>query len=131
MVQILAQQPETTNGLVATGSTSGAELPERPALAPLVQLVGEVQGTGFEDRQWLIERNGAFLQVSEPVYRIAEQANGERTLDGVQYYEVTDRAHVEIAVDYPQTPPVGGNHAPIWQNCGFYAEPVADETAVH
>jgi putative peptide zinc metalloprotease protein len=51
--------------------------------------------------------------------------------DGVQYYEVTDRAHVQVAVDYPQTPPVGGNHAPIWQNCGFYAQPVADETAVH
>jgi hypothetical protein len=38
---------------------------------------------------------------------------------------------VQVAVDYPQTPPVGGNHAPIWQNCGFYAQPVADETAVH
>jgi putative peptide zinc metalloprotease protein len=51
--------------------------------------------------------------------------------DGVQSFEVLERNHVAYAVDYPQTPPVGGNHAPIWQNCGFYAEPVADETAVH
>jgi hypothetical protein len=34
-------------------------------------------------------------------------------------------------VDYPQSPPVGGPHNPIWQNCGFYSKPVRDEYAVH
>jgi Protein of unknown function (DUF3105) len=34
-------------------------------------------------------------------------------------------------VDYAQTPPVGGEHNPVWQNCGFYDEPVANENAVH
>ena len=32
---------------------------------------------------------------------------------------------------YPQNPPVGGPHNPIWQNCGFYSQPVANENAVH
>lgn len=32
---------------------------------------------------------------------------------------------------YRQIPPVGGDHAFIWQNCGFYPEAVRDETAVH
>lgn len=32
---------------------------------------------------------------------------------------------------YPHTPPVGGDHAPIWQNCGFYAEPIRPELGVH
>lgn len=50
---------------------------------------------------------------------------------GVQSFEVSEREHVQTSVSYPQTPPVGGNHAPIWQNCGFYEEPVADENAVH
>jgi hypothetical protein len=34
-------------------------------------------------------------------------------------------------VDYPQSPPVGGAHNPIWQNCGFYSKPVRNEYAVH
>jgi hypothetical protein len=31
----------------------------------------------------------------------------------------------------PLLPPVGGNHAWIWQNCGFYDTPIANEHAVH
>jgi hypothetical protein len=34
-------------------------------------------------------------------------------------------------VDYDQTPPAGGPHHDVWQNCGFYDEPVRDENAVH
>jgi putative peptide zinc metalloprotease protein len=58
-------------------------VPERPALAPNIQLVGEMQETGFEDRQWLIQRGGRFMQVTELLYRVAEQANGERTLEEI------------------------------------------------
>jgi putative peptide zinc metalloprotease protein len=57
-----------------------AEVPERPALAPSVRLVGEIQGSGFKDRQWLIQRDGHYIQVTELLYRVAEQANGEHTL---------------------------------------------------
>lgn len=39
--------------------------------------------------------------------------------------------HSEGSVDYDQTPPAGGEHNPVWQNCGFYAEPVRSENAVH
>jgi hypothetical protein len=39
--------------------------------------------------------------------------------------------HTEGNVDYAQTPPVGGEHNPVWQNCGFYDKPVTDENAVH
>lgn len=34
-------------------------------------------------------------------------------------------------VDYEQSPPVGGEHDPIWLNSGFYDAPVRDENAVH
>ena len=51
--------------------------------------------------------------------------------DGVRTFEVTQRDHVETPVAYAQTPPVGGNHAPVWQNCGFYDRPVRNENAVH
>ena len=54
-----------------------------------------------------------------------------RVPSGVQAFEVLERSHVLTEVIYPQAPPVGGNHAPIWQNCGFYDVPIANETAVH
>ena len=39
--------------------------------------------------------------------------------------------HTDGTVDYAQTPPAGGEHNPVWQNCGVYEEPVRNETAVH
>lgn len=41
------------------------------------------------------------------------------------------RDHVTGRVDYQQTPPAGGAHASVWQNCGIYASPVPSENAVH
>ena len=32
---------------------------------------------------------------------------------------------------YPQTPPVGGNHLQIWQNCGVYDAPIDNGNGVH
>ena len=41
------------------------------------------------------------------------------------------RQHTEEDVNYKQSPPAGGDHNPVWQNCGYYDEPVRNETAVH
>lgn len=41
------------------------------------------------------------------------------------------RDHVQGAVTYKQTPPAGGPHSAVWQNCGIYASPVPNEDAVH
>jgi len=48
-----------------------------------VTLACEAKGSGFEDPQWLVERDGHFIQLTEILYRIAEQANGERTLEDI------------------------------------------------
>lgn len=48
----------------------------------------------------------------------------------VQDYEVS-QGHVTTPVDYEQSPPAGGEHNPIWLNCGIYDEPVPEENAVH
>lgn len=50
---------------------------------------------------------------------------------GVQTFEGLSREHVSGPVSYPQTPPVGGDHAPQWQNCGFYSSRIPNENAVH
>jgi hypothetical protein len=41
------------------------------------------------------------------------------------------RDHVTGSVTYQQTPPAGGPHSPVWQNCGIYTSPVPNENAVH
>ena len=52
---------------------------------------------------------------------------------GAEFFEVPTANHVDGAVAYPQSPPVGGDHAPTpgWQVCGFYDEPIRNENAVH
>lgn len=49
----------------------------------------------------------------------------------VQEFDVASNFHVTDVVQYPQTPPVGGDHAGVWQNCGFYDKPIYSETGVH
>ncbi|MFE5672795.1 DUF3105 domain-containing protein [Agromyces sp. NPDC056523] len=51
-------------------------------------------------------------------------------VEGVETFENTSE-HVEGVVDYPETPPAGGQHNPAWLNCGIYEEPVPNENAVH
>ncbi|WAP57223.1 DUF3105 domain-containing protein [Streptomyces sp. S465] len=43
------------------------------------------------------------------------------------------RTHVEGTVDYAMSPPVGGNHNQVWQNCNgdVYTKPLTKENAVH
>jgi hypothetical protein len=63
--------------------------------------------------------------------RGAEEAQRALDLTLVETWDITDRAHTTDDVTYPQTPPAGGSHAPIWLACGAYDEPVRDENAVH
>ncbi|QAY72101.1 DUF3105 domain-containing protein [Agromyces protaetiae] len=70
----------------------------------------------------------AFVFAPKPATYTAGSAGAE--IEGVQTFE-NESAHVQGAVDYPQTPPAGGAHSPAWLNCGVYTEPVPAENAVH
>lgn len=52
------------------------------------------------------------------------------SLDGVQSFQV-GQGHVPGTVTYSATPPAGGEHNPVWLNCGVYDQPVPNENAVH
>lgn len=52
-------------------------------------------------------------------------------LAGVETFELGPPKHAEGRVGYSEVPPVGGDHNPVWLECGRYAEPVRDEFAVH
>jgi hypothetical protein len=49
----------------------------------------------------------------------------------VQSFENLSRTHTSDPVTYEQSPPVGGDHYPVWQNADFYEDPVPNEKAVH
>ncbi len=62
-----------------------------------------------------------------------EEASGDRDAlaADVTTYPVDTPDHTADPVSYPQNPPVGGDHNPVWLNCGIYDAPVPDENAVH
>ena len=55
----------------------------------------------------------------------------EDPIRGVRSFPDLPRNHVEGTVNYAQTPPVGGDHAAVWTNCGAYTEPVDPMQSVH
>lgn len=59
------------------------------------------------------------------------EAAAKQPIEGVEEYKKLPRNHVNTPVNYPQTPAVGGDHAPIWANCGVYTSPVEPTQAVH
>lgn len=56
---------------------------------------------------------------------------GENPIAGVMVIPVLSAEHVEYDVQYSVSPPAGGPHFGIWQNCGFYTSELLDELAVH
>ncbi len=58
-------------------------------------------------------------------------ANRAQQPEGVQAFANLARDHVETPVSYSETPPVGGAHSAVWQNCGFYSAPIGNEHGVH
>ena len=49
----------------------------------------------------------------------------------IQTYDNLTPEHGSGPIAYPQSPPVGGPHDPVWQNCGTYEQPIRSENAVH
>ena len=55
----------------------------------------------------------------------------ENPPEGIEVYPATTNRTVEGPIQYDRKPPTNGNHAPLWQNCGFYRKPIQDRHAVH
>ena len=70
---------------------------------------------------------GAFLAV----VLLSDRSQEASEPAGVQSFDNLSRNHTYDQVTYEQSPPVGGDHNPVWQNAGFYEDPVQNEKAVH
>jgi hypothetical protein len=78
---------------------------------------------------WVIVGVGAVAIVAGLAFSLSRQLI---TIEGEQTYgPFPANVHVSGVVNYPQNPPVGGEHFPAWQNCGIYDQPIQNENAVH
>ncbi len=89
-------------------------------------------------RQWLITRVAIGAVIALVVGGLAwggfnqfQEWQAVRSLEGVVTYNDLTREHVPDEVAYGVTPPVGGDHNAIWQDCDFYSERIRDVHAVH
>jgi hypothetical protein len=55
----------------------------------------------------------------------------ENPPEGIEVYPAATNNTVKGPIEYDRQPPTNGDHAPIWQNCGFYGKPIQDRYAVH
>ena len=61
-------------------------------------------------------------------YRLYTQRH---LLDAVTTASYRAGLHTAGPIDYTESPPVGGPHNVVWQNCGIYDAPIHNEHAVH
>jgi hypothetical protein len=73
----------------------------------------------------------AFVMAVHALFPGLDTGSPGKPPEGVKSYSHLSRHHVEGPVHYAQNPPVGGNHNPVWQNCGFYPKPLQNVHAVH
>ena len=71
------------------------------------------------------------LGVGYGVYNWLSTRDENREPEGVVVYNYTGGGHVNEAVAYTESPPVGGEHNPAWQTCQFYDGRIANENVVH
>ena len=65
------------------------------------------------------------------VWRWAEERALDQPPAAVVAYDNVSGEHTADSVQYEVAPPAGGPHDPVWQNCGYYSQPVRSENAVH
>jgi hypothetical protein len=56
-----------------------------------------------------------------------------KKISGVTFRQEPNRNHLSGLINYDSSPPVGGNHSPVWADCSgtIYPSAIANENAVH
>ncbi|MFZ2016846.1 MAG: DUF3105 domain-containing protein [Nocardioides sp.] len=60
-----------------------------------------------------------------------DPSNNIPALKAVKTFDYVGAQHTTDPVTYTETPPAGGPHDPVWQDCGVYTQPLRNENAVH
>jgi hypothetical protein len=96
---------------------------------------GRLKSGGGSSRVWIVVGLIVLAFIAGFVALVvidSRQRAGSEPPEGVEKFDVGAAGkHTQEPVDYEQSPPVGGEHNPVWQNQGFYEEPIRNENAVH
>jgi hypothetical protein len=80
---------------------------------------------------WFLILGGGAVATVAVIVLLLQPAPPVGMLDGMVTYNIASAQHSEAPQTYEQTPPAGGVHSAVWQNCGVYDQPVRNENAVH
>ena len=100
----------------ASGEAAPGEVPGEATLTPAEATVSPNEDTAMP---------------AAGIDEAPSQAPPENPPEGVRTYPATTNRNLSESITYDQDPPTNGDHAPYWQNCGFYSSPVENEAAVH
>jgi hypothetical protein len=117
------------------GLTKKNDVPNRSPERSVPRLKPERPANLQRDVRVLIVVVGVFLLmiVAGVIYgsRNDDEPPTNNEPEGVQLFTYEPGVHTNDPVTYAEVPPVGGPHANVWQNCGFYDGAVPSERAVH
>jgi hypothetical protein len=88
----------------------------------------KVRESPWKRWRWVISLVVLIVLVGGVIWWARSQSDD---IPGIVTYSNLSQNHVTGKVTYPQNPPVGGPHNAVWQNCGMYSTPVANENGVH
>ena len=100
----------------ASGEAASGEAPGEATLTPAEATVSPSEDTAMP---------------AAGIDEAPSQPPPENPPEGVRTYPATTNRNLNESITYDQDPPTNGDHAPYWQNCGFYSSPVENEAAVH
>ena len=100
----------------ASGEAASGEAPGEATLTPAEATVSPNEDTAMP---------------AAGIDEAPSQPPPENPPEGVRTYPATTNRNLNESITYDQDPPTNGDHAPYWQNCGFYSSPVENEAAVH
>ncbi len=130
-------QSRTPEGEAQPGNTYRKRAERRPEI---VKRRREQRRREFEKqrRNWVLLRavSGVAILailVAAGWWGFRQYQDYQVSQDVVSYFGIEDYAanHVEGELLYEQIPPVGGPHNNIWQNCGYYNQPIYNWHGVH
>ncbi|MGA4670540.1 DUF3105 domain-containing protein [Propionibacteriaceae bacterium Y1923] len=117
-----------------TSASKKTSTPASSRAAKLAQMQREAKKADRRSSSilWVVAAVLALALIGGVVWAgVSRSGTLDAALGEVQVYEGLSANHVETEVVYEQTPPVGGDHHGVWQNCGVYSDPLKNMHAVH
>ncbi len=110
---------------------SGSKSSSKASTKSRTAVVQQAQAERRDWKKFLWYGLGAAAIVALILGIVLNQPEDLEPPEGVQTFEPGIPDHITGPIAYPQDPPVGGPHNPVWQECGYYAQPINNENAVH